>query len=85
MYHDLVCIINEAEPFYEVSHDIIMAKFDDSSKGNAVTFDYMLESLVDVDAYCLPKAKKRHNKCGEGMKEDRERYNYGAYNKAILF
>jgi hypothetical protein len=29
MYHDIVCIINEAEDFYEVSHDIIiiMAKF----------------------------------------------------------
>jgi hypothetical protein len=38
MYHDIVCIINEAEEFYEVSHDIIiiMAKFDDSCKGNAV-------------------------------------------------
>jgi hypothetical protein len=51
MYHNLVCIINEAEDFYEVSHGIIMAKFDDSCKGNAVTFDDMLESLVDVDAY----------------------------------
>jgi hypothetical protein len=36
MYHDLVCIINEAEDFYEVSHHIIMAKFDDSCKGNLV-------------------------------------------------
>jgi hypothetical protein len=85
MYHDLVCIINEAEGFYEVSHDIIIAKFDSSCKGNAVTFDDQLESLVDVDAYCLPKAKKRRKKLGEGMKEDRERYNYGSSNKAILF
>jgi hypothetical protein len=30
MYHNLVCIINVAEDFFEVSHDIIMAKFDDS-------------------------------------------------------
>jgi hypothetical protein len=51
MYHDLVCIINEAEDFYEVSHDIIVVKFDDSCKGNAATFDYLLEHLVDVDAY----------------------------------
>jgi hypothetical protein len=51
MYHDLVCIINEAEDFYEVSHDIIMATFDDSCKGNAVTFEDLLESIVDVDAY----------------------------------
>jgi hypothetical protein len=51
MYHDLICIINEAKDFYEVSHDIIMAKFDDSCKGNAVTFYDLLESLVDVDAY----------------------------------
>jgi hypothetical protein len=58
MYHDLVCIINEAEDFYEVSHDIIMTKFDDSCKGNAVTLDDLLESLVAVDAYCLPKANK---------------------------
>jgi hypothetical protein len=35
MYHNLVCIINEAEDFYEVSHDIIVANFDDSCKGNA--------------------------------------------------
>jgi hypothetical protein len=55
----LVCIINEAEDFYKVSHDIIMAKFDDSYKGNVVTFDDLLESLVDMDAYCLRKAKKR--------------------------
>jgi hypothetical protein len=85
MYHDLACIINEAEDFYEVSHDIIIAKFDDSCKGNAVTFGDQLESLVAVDAYCLPKAKKRRKKRGEGMKEDRERYNCGASNKAILF
>jgi hypothetical protein len=62
-----------------------MAKFDDSCKGNAVTFDGLLESLVDVDAYCLPKAKKRRKKRGEGMKEDCERYNYRASKKAILF
>jgi hypothetical protein len=30
MHHDLVCSINEAEDFYKPSHDIIMAKFDDS-------------------------------------------------------
>jgi hypothetical protein len=42
MYHNFVCIIKEAEDFYEVSHDIIMAKFDDSCKGNAVTFDDIL-------------------------------------------
>jgi hypothetical protein len=51
MYHDLVCIIFQAEDFYEVSRDIIIAKFDDSCKGNAVTFDDLLESLVNVDAY----------------------------------
>jgi hypothetical protein len=85
MYHALVCIINEAEDFYEVSHDIIMTTFDDSCKGNAVTFNDLLESLVEVDDYCLPKAKKRRKKRGEGMKEDRERYTYGASNKAILF
>jgi hypothetical protein len=51
MYHNLVCIINEAEDFYEVSHDIIMTEFDDSCKENAVTSDDLLESLVDVDAY----------------------------------
>jgi hypothetical protein len=51
MHHDLVCIKNEAKNFYEVSDDIIMAKFDDSCKRNAVTFDDLLESLVDVDAY----------------------------------
>jgi hypothetical protein len=62
-----------------------MAKFDNSCKGNTVTFDDMLESLIDVDTYCLPKANKRRKKCGEGIKEDRERYNYGASNKAILF
>jgi hypothetical protein len=85
MYHDLVCSINEAGDFYEVSHDIIMAKFDDSCKGTAVTFDDLLESLVDVDAYCLPNAKKRRKKCGEGMKEDCDRYTYGASNRAVLF
>jgi hypothetical protein len=42
MYHNIVCIIKEAEDFYEVSYDIIMAKFDDSCKGNAVTFDDIL-------------------------------------------
>jgi hypothetical protein len=51
MYYDLVCIINEAEYFYEVSHDIIMTKFNGSCKGNAVTFDDLLGSLVDVDVY----------------------------------
>jgi hypothetical protein len=80
MYHDLVCIIKEAEDLYEVSHNIIMAKFDNSCKGNEVNFDDLLESLVDVDVYCLPNAKKR----GEG-KGVRERYNYGASKKAILF
>jgi hypothetical protein len=85
IHHDLVYIINEAEDFYEVSHELIMAKFDDSCKRNAVTFDDLLESLVDVDGYCLPKAKKRRKKRGEGMKEDCERYTYGASNKAILF
>jgi hypothetical protein len=72
MYHDLVSIINKAEDFYEVSHDMSMAKFDDSCKGNAVTFADLLESLVDVDAYCLPKAKTRRKKRGEGVKEDCE-------------
>jgi hypothetical protein len=38
-----------------------------------------------VDAYCLPKAKKQRKKRGGGMKEDHQRYNYGASNKAILF
>jgi hypothetical protein len=46
MYHNLVCIINEAEDFYEVSNDIIMAKFDDSCKGNAVTFNDLLENSL---------------------------------------
>jgi hypothetical protein len=85
MYHNLVCTINEAEDFYEVSHDIIMAKFDDSCKGHAVTFEDLLESLFDVDAYYLPKAKKQRKTYGEGMKEDIERYTYGASKKEILF
>jgi hypothetical protein len=59
-------------------------KFDDFCKGNAVTFNYLLESLVYVDADCLPNAKKRRKKCGEGMQEDHERYTYGDSNRAIL-
>jgi hypothetical protein len=47
--------------------------------------DELLEYLLDVDEYALPKVTKPRRARGAGMKVDRIMYGYGTPTKAVLY
>jgi hypothetical protein len=47
--------------------------------------DELLEYLLDVEEYSLPKAMKPRRARGAGMKVDRIMYGYGISTKAVLY
>jgi hypothetical protein len=84
-YHDIAAIVYEANDFYTVIHSIIMACWKRASKGEKITMDELLEYLLDVEEYSLPKVTKPRRARGPGMKVDRIMYGYGTSNKAVLY
>jgi hypothetical protein len=84
-YHDIACIIYQADDFYEVSHNIVMGCWKRASMGDVITMDEVLDSLLDVELYSLPNISKGRKSRGPGMKEDRVKFGYGTSTKAILY
>jgi hypothetical protein len=54
-------------------------------KGDTITTDELLEYLLDVDEYALPKVTKPRRARGAGMKVDGIMYGYGTSTKAVLY
>jgi hypothetical protein len=84
-YHDISGIVYEADDFYTVLHSIIMACWKRASKGDKITMDELLEYLLDVEEYSLPKVTKPRRARGAGMKVDRIMYGYSTSTKAVLY
>jgi hypothetical protein len=57
-YHDIAGIVYEADNFYIVLHSIIMACWKRASKGDTIAMDELIEYLLDVEEYSLPKVTK---------------------------
>jgi hypothetical protein len=84
-YYDIAGIVCEVDNFYTVLHSIIMACWKRASQGGNITMDELLEYLLDVEQYSLPKVMKPRRARGAGMKVDRIMYGYGTSTKAVLY
>jgi hypothetical protein len=84
-YHAISGIVYEADDFYTVLHSTIMACWKRASKGGKITMDELIEYLLDVEEYSLPKVTKTRRARGPGMKVDRKMYGYGNSTKAVLY
>jgi hypothetical protein len=84
-YHAIAGIVYEADDFYTVLHSIIMACWKRASKGDNITMDELLEYLLDVEEYSLPKVTKPMRARGAGMKVYRIMCGYGTSTKAVLY
>jgi hypothetical protein len=73
-YHDIAGIVYEAENFYTVLHNIIMGCWKRASIGENITMNELLEYLLDVEEYSLPKFTKPRRSRGVIMNVDRTMY-----------
>jgi hypothetical protein len=84
-YHDIAGIVYEADDFYTGIHSIIMACWKRASKGYKIKMDELIEYLLDVEEYSLPKVTKPRRARGPGMKVYIKMYGYGNSTKAVLY
>jgi hypothetical protein len=84
-YHEISGIVYEADDFCTVLYSIIMACWKRASKGGNIAMDELIEYLLDVEEYSLPKVTKPRRARGAGMKVDIIMYGYGTSTKAVLY
>jgi hypothetical protein len=77
--------VYEVDDFYTVLHSIITACWKRASKGDKITIDELLEYLLDVEEYSLPKVTKPRRARGPGMKVDIKMYGYGTSTNVVLY
>jgi hypothetical protein len=84
-YHDIAGIFYEVDDFYTVLHTIIMGCWKIALIGDKITMDELLEYLLDLEEYYLPKVIKPRMSRGTGKKVDRIVYGNCTSTKAFLF